>query len=151
MYDADGPAVANAVYSAFFGRGAVQVLSASVMVDLIIEGYALQASKSWQEFDLESVTNTISSTLEDCRREWAVFTPTEIPELIRRCYMATSTQPVLDEDVETIQGPLLEYALTSQPQFNFSMAHAIDELSRYLRVEKKVPPSRWATFVHIGI
>lgn len=48
-----------------------------------------------------------------------------------------------------------EESCGSQPQeinsSSRSLAEVIDDAVRYMRLVKKVPAERWATFVHIGI
>ncbi len=68
--------------------------------------------------------------------------------------LSTKQQPVSTSDSSSTEAPERKGPCTEEPHptlIGFSLARVVDDITRDLRLVKKVPAKRWATFVHVGI
>ncbi len=72
------------------------------------------------------------------------LTREELVEAARKSLTSISPGPVLDSEVEALVN------IVSREIMAPSLAHTVDEITRDLRVRRKLPAVRWATFVHVG-
>ncbi len=150
MYDADGPVIAKAVYTELFhGTRGTKPLET---------GLKLLA---------DSLSSVLSRPLE--APEWlqiskatiAHVPATDKPDLTEAILLdilhETASEVGLklsDSEIHTIEGFIQEsfkLLIDESPLSRLSLAHVVDDIVQDLRVSKKLPATRWATFVHIGI
>lgn len=150
MYDSYGPALARAVYDAYFPEETEAIKetpSASSSIDKD-EYHSRPAFNYTEESGKKAVTISpppIWSTLGGKTKPREGEPPTVIkylPSLIPR----TVVRSELD-----VFGKAVFDEIFGSPLNGVSLAHVVDEFARNLRENHKAPPSRWATFVHIGI
>lgn len=147
MYDADGPVIARAVYHKFFQAGGNNVsLDFSSVMTSLAKGFALVMSDPLSESDFDAIARDV--VLPSALRG-KPFTREVLRASIREIFPMLTAEPVLESDVELIEEVVCELLL-QPPLFNFSLPHVVDDIVRYLRDFAKLPPSRWATFIHMG-
>lgn len=145
MYDTDGPVFAKAVYRAFLAQSDVSAQLAKVSkVDLL--NYMEDAYRSVRPLQENEV-----ATLREGWKQYFIarlsnssLTREGLVEVTREGLTSISTGPVLDSEVEAIVNVVIRETVAP------SLAHYVDEITRDLRVRRRLPAVRWATFVHVG-
>ncbi len=150
MHDSDGPAIAQAVYRAFKSRS--KTIMFADVVKILADGYPLVTSRPLQTEDTENIFSKIyplalpCSGLEDF--------PFPSRAIVDQGFSAVSCESLPDSAAQTIVKALVNHVDAVASDTNgpdLSMAPVVDGVVRHLRITQNLPPSRWATFVHVGL
>lgn len=136
MADPDGQVIAKAVYSEYLSP---TWASSGVMYEDVWAYFADAYAAIKRPLQNKEMDILRKITAEDPSE--AQFT---LDSMARKGFPAISPDPPLESEIEAvvesmarnIQGP--------------SLAHIVDKVVRYLRLNRELPASRWATFVHVG-
>ena len=152
MHDADGPIVARAVYRALFHSSQHKMTVQSIATTLA-RCFSELKDIPLEDSHVETITIVLTGFAES---GVDMLASDHSREVIQETYAAysISTEPLSDPEVEAIEN-IVPYRLWRHAQesllSNFSLAHVLDDITREMRVSRKFPASRWATFVHVGI
>ena len=152
MHDADGPIVARAVYRALFHSSRHKITLQSI-ARILARCFSELKDAPLEDPFVETITIVLSGFAESGVN---MLAQGHLSETIQETYAvcSISTEPLSDAEVEAIAN-IVPYRLWCHAQetllSNFSLAHVVDDITREMRVSRKFPGSRWATFVHVGI
>ena len=150
MHDSDGPVIAQAIYRIF-----TQYRSKSIpfdgLVKTLADGYSLAISKPLQKEDLHKIFHVILPLA--LQRPTAADFPYRT--WVDQGFSAVSSEPLPDSAAQTIEKSVIGYIDSiseyTSNSLGLSVALVVDGVVRQLRIAQKLPPSRWATFVHVGV
>ncbi len=146
MNDSDGPLIAKMLYSKLFqqptayaprhvtGEEFKHIFENALTSVRSIKESELDALKKWIRHDLYALIRDIGCRLTD--KTFRI--------VARKAFMHISPGPVLDSEVEAVEDAFVWGIMTP------SLANLVDEIVQELRVSRKLPASRWATFVNDG-
>lgn len=97
-----------------------------------------------KEPELDALRKWMRQNFFTLVRDMGGLTNETICGVARNAFVHISQEPVLDLEVEAIGDAFVRGIMDPQ------LANLVDEIVQELRVRRKLPASRWATFVHVG-
>lgn len=149
MHDSDGPVVAQAVYQAFI-RPRIQAIPLRGCAEVLAVQYSAMISKTLKEDDQDAILTAITPSFRDIH---GMGDSSAFLAVVHQGFSAISSEVLPDPDAQNINEILVNYIQqeTENVPLDLSLAQVVDDVVRYLRVDLKLPPSRWAPFVHVGV
>ena len=86
----------------------------------------------------------------------ALFSSSEVRPWFHIGYRSCDRTDLVYQQIQSLdeleEPTIANTAVERKPTLaSFSLARVVDDIARHLRLVKKVPAERWATFVHVGI
>lgn len=144
MGDSVGPDIARTIYGALFSKP----VSLEQLAKILGDCYSPVISESLQDSDIKIILNAIEPIYHNAK----YLLPHHLDSIICQGYSAIRSGAMREGDIEVIKKRLVSllFHCSPRPLSDFSLAHIVDDIVRGLR-KAKMPASRWATFVHIGV
>lgn len=139
MNDLDGPAIAKEIYHHYLSKTKKMRRFTSTEMSIFF-AYAYSSVRPLaQAPELEAFRMAIELKLVNAGESQKPFTAETLKEVVSKEY-----SDLLGSEVDFI----VDAAFLNL--FSPSLAHIIDEITRDMRINKRLSAARWATFVHIG-
>ncbi len=151
MHDLDGPSVAQVVYGALTQMKS-KTFPVNKVLDILADSYSSVISKTLTKEDKSDILVAIYPIITQCLTTANTW-PYRV--LMDQGFSSVSSESLPDSAAKAIEKALVDLVDNDDGYFsvgvNLPLAPIVDALTRHLRKTEKLPPSRWAVFVHVGM
>ena len=150
MHDEDGPVIAEAVYRASLTHSsASNTIYPGSCAEVLAKCYSPMMAEPLPEGAIYLIYEALHILISECDENRS---PTPL-DMVHRGFSAISSKPLPDSDAQIIAENLNEHIneTSKNAPLIIPLANVVDDVVRSLRIDRKFPASRWATFVHLGM